>query len=143
MTFPSAPRLLIRAFASRPPTARTRHHVLDPDIVLIPRMLSLRIPRLSLISRTMASAFSVLGNAASAPSSAGYHAQTNGASHNATGPSRSEFTVTALNRWSVANKKLPPVDKIRALHVYDFDNTRTRLPVLAAVSFSCQLTICT
>jgi hypothetical protein len=33
-------------------------------------------------------------------------------------------TVTALGRWSIANKQLPAVDKIKALHVYDFDNTR-------------------
>jgi hypothetical protein len=50
-------------------------------------------------------------------------------------------TVTALGRWSVANKQLPgkfsclqsprecdsqylAAEKIKALHVYDFDNTR-------------------
>jgi hypothetical protein len=53
------------------------------------------------------------------------------------------FTVTALNRWSVANKQLPrkfcnrvceqglintAVDKVKVLHVYDFDNTRRFSP---------------
>lgn len=33
-------------------------------------------------------------------------------------------TVTAMGRWSVLNKQLPPADHIRAIHVYDFDNTR-------------------
>lgn len=33
-------------------------------------------------------------------------------------------TVTAMGRWSVLDKQLPPVDKIKAIHVYDFDNTR-------------------
>ncbi|KAG5913107.1 hypothetical protein E4U42_001477, partial [Claviceps africana] len=35
----------------------------------------------------------------------------------------SQNTVTALSRWSVLTKTLPAVDKIKALHVYDFDNT--------------------
>jgi hypothetical protein len=53
------------------------------------------------------------------------------------------FTVTALNRWSIANKQLPrksctsicerelintAVDKVKVLHVYDFDNTRKFSP---------------
>jgi hypothetical protein len=33
-------------------------------------------------------------------------------------------TVTALKRWSCSDSQLPPVDAIRAVHVYDFDNTR-------------------
>lgn len=33
-------------------------------------------------------------------------------------------TVTALKRWSCSDTNLPPVDAIRAVHVYDFDNTR-------------------
>jgi len=33
-------------------------------------------------------------------------------------------TVTALKRWSCSDRQLPPVDAIRAVHVYDFDNTR-------------------
>jgi hypothetical protein len=54
------------------------------------------------------------------------------------------FTTTALNRWSIANKELPgrshdsirerelislAVDKVKVLHVYDFDNTRKFSPV--------------
>lgn len=34
------------------------------------------------------------------------------------------LTPTAMSRWSVAANQLPPVDQIKALHVYDFDNTR-------------------
>jgi hypothetical protein len=37
-------------------------------------------------------------------------------------------TVTAMGRWSVLDKQLPAVDKIKAIHVYDFDNTREELP---------------
>ncbi|KAI0114238.1 hypothetical protein F4776DRAFT_666902 [Hypoxylon sp. NC0597] len=38
-------------------------------------------------------------------------------------------TITALSRWSILDKKLPPVDKIRAIHVYDFDNTLFQTPL--------------
>ncbi|KFX96719.1 hypothetical protein V490_03186 [Pseudogymnoascus sp. VKM F-3557] len=38
-------------------------------------------------------------------------------------------TTTALNRWSVADKQLPPVDKIKTIHVYDFDNTLFNSPL--------------
>jgi len=34
-------------------------------------------------------------------------------------------TVTALKRWSCDEKDLPPASEIKAIHVYDFDNTRT------------------
>lgn len=34
------------------------------------------------------------------------------------------LTPTAMGRWSVASKQLPPVEQIKTLHVYDFDNTR-------------------
>lgn len=34
-------------------------------------------------------------------------------------------TVTALKRWSCDDKDLPSANEIRAIHVYDFDNTRT------------------
>lgn len=33
-------------------------------------------------------------------------------------------TPTALKRWSASNVDLPPVERIREIHVYDFDNTR-------------------
>lgn len=36
----------------------------------------------------------------------------------------SYHTVTALKRWSCDDKDLPAVSDIRAIHVYDFDNTR-------------------
>jgi hypothetical protein len=38
-------------------------------------------------------------------------------------------TTTALNRWSVADATLPPVEKIKAIHVYDFDNTLFNSPL--------------
>lgn len=34
-------------------------------------------------------------------------------------------TITALKRWSCQDKQLPPVDQIKQIHVYDFDNTCT------------------
>lgn len=40
------------------------------------------------------------------------------------GPAQSSYTITGLSRWSVINKQLPPVDQIKSLHIYDFDNTR-------------------
>lgn len=33
-------------------------------------------------------------------------------------------TVTALKRWSCDDKDLPAASDIKAIHVYDFDNTR-------------------
>lgn len=39
------------------------------------------------------------------------------------------LTPTAMGRWSVSSRQLPPVDKIKALHVYDFDNTRKDAPI--------------
>jgi len=36
----------------------------------------------------------------------------------------SQHTPTAMSRWSILNKQLPAVDKIKAIHIYDFDNTR-------------------
>ncbi|KAI0381366.1 hypothetical protein F5Y04DRAFT_280898 [Hypomontagnella monticulosa] len=38
-------------------------------------------------------------------------------------------TLTALSRWSILDKKLPPVDKISTVHVYDFDNTLFKTPL--------------
>ena len=33
-------------------------------------------------------------------------------------------TVTALKRWSCQDKQLPPVNHVKNIHIYDFDNTR-------------------
>lgn len=33
-------------------------------------------------------------------------------------------TVTALKRWSCDDRDLPAVNAVKAIHVYDFDNTR-------------------
>ncbi|KAI2627680.1 hypothetical protein GGR54DRAFT_590007 [Hypoxylon sp. NC1633] len=38
-------------------------------------------------------------------------------------------TLTSLSRWSILDKKLPPVDAIRAIHIYDFDNTLFQTPL--------------
>lgn len=36
---------------------------------------------------------------------------------------------TSMSRWSVSANQLPPVEEIRSLHVYDFDNTcKSHLP---------------
>ncbi|KAK6086923.1 tat pathway signal sequence [Seiridium cupressi] len=51
----------------------------------------------------------------------------NGAAQN--GPVTNTHTVTALGRWSILNKQLPPVDEIKAIHVYDFDNTLFKTPL--------------
>jgi hypothetical protein len=41
----------------------------------------------------------------------------------------SAHTVTSLKRWSCQDTQLPPVEQIKAIHVYDFDNTcNTLLP---------------
>ncbi|KAI9147828.1 hypothetical protein HJFPF1_12860 [Paramyrothecium foliicola] len=69
-------------------------------------MIATRLARLKQSSSAMASAFSA------------YH-----------GAASSQFTVTALGRWSVLNKSLPAADKIKALHVYDFDNTLFKTPL--------------
>ena len=39
------------------------------------------------------------------------------------------FTVTGLKRWSCLNKDIPPVSQIKAIHVYDFDNTLFSSPL--------------
>jgi len=35
----------------------------------------------------------------------------------------SVHTTTALKRWSCADKQLPAVERIKSIHIYDFDNT--------------------
>ncbi|KAF4456587.1 hypothetical protein F53441_1331 [Fusarium austroafricanum] len=69
--------------------------------------ISAHLRRLSL-SGAMASAFSA------------YHGPAAAAS---------QHTITALGRWSVLNSPLPAVDKIKSLHVYDFDNTLFKTPL--------------
>lgn len=43
---------------------------------------------------------------------------------NAAARMSSTRTPTALSRWSCQQKNLPPVNQIKDIHVYDFDNTR-------------------
>jgi hypothetical protein len=33
-------------------------------------------------------------------------------------------TVTSLKRWSCSDRQLPLIHTIKAIHIYDFDNTR-------------------
>ncbi|KAF4980945.1 hypothetical protein FZEAL_3165 [Fusarium zealandicum] len=47
--------------------------------------------------------------------------------HGAAAPS--QFTVTALGRWSVLSHPLPAAENIKVLHVYDFDNTLFKTPL--------------
>ncbi|KAK3690034.1 hypothetical protein B0T22DRAFT_481214 [Podospora appendiculata] len=42
---------------------------------------------------------------------------------------QNHHTVTALGRWSILNKQLPAADKIKHIHVYDFDNTLFKTPL--------------
>ncbi|KAI1841215.1 hypothetical protein JX265_013174 [Neoarthrinium moseri] len=60
-----------------------------------------------------------------------YPGAPNGAPHNgnANGPATNTHTVTALGRWSILNKQLPAADAIKAIHVYDFDNTLFKTPL--------------
>ncbi|KAI1001641.1 hypothetical protein K3495_g6564 [Podosphaera aphanis] len=44
-------------------------------------------------------------------------------------PAAPAQTLTALNRWSVANKQLPAIGDIKSIHVYDFDNTLFNSPL--------------
>ncbi|RYO88306.1 hypothetical protein DL766_003466 [Monosporascus sp. MC13-8B] len=41
----------------------------------------------------------------------------------------SHRTLTALRRWSILSKRLPAVDTIDTIHVYDFDNTLFQTPL--------------
>ncbi|KAL2268121.1 hypothetical protein VTJ83DRAFT_2967 [Remersonia thermophila] len=51
-----------------------------------------------------------------------YAAYKNGTAFNA-------HTITTMGRWSILNKQLPPVDSVKAIHVYDFDNTLFKTPL--------------
>jgi hypothetical protein len=39
------------------------------------------------------------------------------------------YTLTNLKRWSCVNSPLPPLEKIKVIHVYDFDNTLFKSPL--------------
>ncbi|KAL9122098.1 MAG: hypothetical protein Q9187_001343 [Circinaria calcarea] len=38
-------------------------------------------------------------------------------------------TTAILKRWSCQNRELPPVSQVKALHIYDFDNTLFMSPL--------------
>ncbi len=63
--------------------------------------------------------------------STAYAAYNNGAANGG-----SAHTVTAMGRWSILNKQLPAADAIKAIHVYDFDNTRGALSLALPLSLS-------
>jgi hypothetical protein len=44
-------------------------------------------------------------------------------------PARSHHSTVALKRWSCKSKELPSVQDIKAIHVYDFDNTLFMSPL--------------
>ncbi|KAK4240742.1 hypothetical protein C8A03DRAFT_31129 [Achaetomium macrosporum] len=56
--------------------------------------------------------------------STAYAAYNNGSAN-----ASSAYTVTAMSRWSILDKQLPAADKIKAIHVYDFDNTLFKTPL--------------
>lgn len=39
------------------------------------------------------------------------------------------YTITGLKRWSCLARELPPVSQVKALHIYDFDNTLFMSPL--------------
>jgi len=39
------------------------------------------------------------------------------------------YTITAIKRWSCETKHIPGVDHVKAIHVYDFDNTLFATPL--------------
>ncbi|KAM7197190.1 DUF2410 domain containing protein [Naviculisporaceae sp. PSN 640] len=45
------------------------------------------------------------------------------------GVARGQHTPTAMGRWSVLDKQPPAVNTIKAIHVYDFDNTLFKTPL--------------
>ena len=47
-----------------------------------------------------------------------------GSAHSVVNAKSANYTVTALKRWSCDEQELPPVSNVKAIHVYDFDNTR-------------------
>lgn len=67
------------------------------------------------------------GAAAGHPNHRGQQHSNNNSSNYAqaqTAQTQMPLTPTVMSRWSVSSNQLPPVDQIKALHVYDFDNTR-------------------
>ncbi|KAF2086321.1 hypothetical protein K490DRAFT_44655 [Saccharata proteae CBS 121410] len=57
------------------------------------------------------------------------YAVANGAQNGALNGKTSSYTITALKRWSCDDKELPSVQQIKAIHVYDFDNTLFASPL--------------
>ncbi|KAI6779945.1 uncharacterized protein J7T54_000245 [Emericellopsis cladophorae] len=74
----------------------------------------------------MASAYAVLNGSTSSYANA---ASTNQSPQQQQEPA--PFTRTSLSRWSVLppSQTLPPVSRIKSLHVYDFDNTLFKTPL--------------
>ncbi|KAL9000907.1 MAG: hypothetical protein Q9169_000662 [Polycauliona sp. 2 TL-2023] len=64
---------------------------------------------------TLATPFQMNGNTTSANAMAGRKL--------------ASYTITGLKRWSCLTRELPPVSQVKALHVYDFDNTLFMSPL--------------
>ncbi|SPO05213.1 related to nucleolar rRNA processing protein GAR1 [Cephalotrichum gorgonifer] len=45
------------------------------------------------------------------------------------GSAVTHYGVTSLSRWSCVAKPLPAIDKVKSIHVYDFDNTLFKTPL--------------
>lgn len=91
-------------------------------LAAVPRIRT-HIRRRCIDPRAMVSAYSAY-HSASAAAAANAPANNAGPVAAPQASPASNFTTTALGRWSVVNKPLPAVDDIKVLHVYDFDNTR-------------------
>ncbi|KAI4207958.1 MAG: hypothetical protein LQ346_000295 [Caloplaca aetnensis] len=50
------------------------------------------------------------------------------------------YTITGLKRWSCIARELPPISQVKALHVYDFDNTLFKSPLPNAKLWSAETT---
>ena len=45
------------------------------------------------------------------------------------GASQPQYTITGLKRWSCAERRIPKIEAIKSIHVYDFDNTLFASPL--------------
>ena len=101
--------------------------------------LSLRSPRLC-SAVAMASVFPAHNGIQNGPANGYVNMSTSAnANVNANGAgteSSSPRTLTALGRWSILSKQLPPVHTINTVHVYDFDNTCMSLLVAMPTGLS-------
>lgn len=85
----------------------------NPSTLLIaPHMLSARLRRLRIVLKKLTVPPQPPMAPNYGPGALAQHGQ------------QAPLTPTSMSRWSVSANQLPPVEEIRSLHVYDFDNTR-------------------